>query len=393
MSKRIRTVYPSDMVAHVWAQQTQAEARAQSGGNIFFEGPTLYSYRTSYPIATFINVPTKAAARGATGYVQRIALLTADTYSVTTSRHQRMARDASRQYPQVELPLKAIAFASDMPNVGNWTNDFRDTFVRLCAEHFAQSRDENANKAARARTNTEWLLGQANAFAKSANDLADALEPAFGKRAVKPLRLAPIASDTLAARAKAQREASKIASAERKARELQHAREEAEALMRAVDAFCAWRRGEESRGNSSIPYVHRIAMPYMLAARGEVVRSSGGADVPTAHVKRALPLALDLLRIAEAQSDGAAVGAESMRGRELGHFTINGAQSRNGITYLRVGCHEFTYAEVVRLAKIIRPELALPASAPAPAPMVPDELATYLAEVGLCYQPLPRDII
>ena len=43
MSKRARTVYPPDMVAHLWANKSQDHARASGRGNIYFHGDTIYA--------------------------------------------------------------------------------------------------------------------------------------------------------------------------------------------------------------------------------------------------------------------------------------------------------------------------------------------------------------
>ena len=42
MTKRIRTVWPVDMVAHLWAHKSQDFAR-NPGHNFYFHGDTIYS--------------------------------------------------------------------------------------------------------------------------------------------------------------------------------------------------------------------------------------------------------------------------------------------------------------------------------------------------------------
>ena len=85
----MRTVFTTDMVAHVWAQQTQAAGRAQKG-SVFFEGPTLYSYGTHF----------------VTGHIlpSGVALLNADSYSVTTSSHQSDAWRAVSHRESFKVP-------------------------------------------------------------------------------------------------------------------------------------------------------------------------------------------------------------------------------------------------------------------------------------------------
>lgn len=48
-------VFDNDMVAHVWAQQRQPEGRSHNG-NFYFNGRTLYSYGSHYPVGIFAGV-------------------------------------------------------------------------------------------------------------------------------------------------------------------------------------------------------------------------------------------------------------------------------------------------------------------------------------------------
>lgn len=50
-----RQIFDNDMTAHVWAQQRQPSGRSHNG-NFYFEGPTLYSYGTHYPVGIFAGV-------------------------------------------------------------------------------------------------------------------------------------------------------------------------------------------------------------------------------------------------------------------------------------------------------------------------------------------------
>lgn len=47
----MKRVFPTDEIAHIWAHQRQDEAR-NSGGNFYFNGPTIYSYGGHFPIAS-----------------------------------------------------------------------------------------------------------------------------------------------------------------------------------------------------------------------------------------------------------------------------------------------------------------------------------------------------
>jgi hypothetical protein len=96
----MREVFSGDMVSHVWAAQTQQRGR-RSDGRVFFDGRKLYSYGSHFVSGYMAPGP--------------VALLNADRYSVSTSRHVSDARRASRQFPQYMLPsLTDLAGALDV---------------------------------------------------------------------------------------------------------------------------------------------------------------------------------------------------------------------------------------------------------------------------------------
>lgn len=70
-------------IAHLWANQLQEDAR-NSGGNFFFNGHTIYSYGHHFPIAKHIE-----NAQG-----EKAILFTERSYSVTTSKHITVVRQA-----------------------------------------------------------------------------------------------------------------------------------------------------------------------------------------------------------------------------------------------------------------------------------------------------------
>lgn len=92
-------VFDNAMTAHVWAQQRQTEGRSNNG-NFYFHGRTLYSYGGHFPVGIF-------AAPGGPVF------LNADSYSVSTSKHQSYARRAvSHVEPRFYMPaLGTIADA------------------------------------------------------------------------------------------------------------------------------------------------------------------------------------------------------------------------------------------------------------------------------------------
>lgn len=82
----MKTVFSNAEIPHIFAAQSQEFGR-NAGNSYWFEGSTLYSYRE--PIARFCG---------------EIVIFSADSFSVTTSRHQSKARYALRHVESVAVP-------------------------------------------------------------------------------------------------------------------------------------------------------------------------------------------------------------------------------------------------------------------------------------------------
>lgn len=111
---RIKHVFPTQEVPHLWAHRTQEDARNPQG-NLYVKGATIYSYRDSYPIASHVtNGKEGKAARSA-------VLIRTDSYSVTTSGHisavrQSIPSGVTRFYvPSVQLEWSWAAPGPDHP--------------------------------------------------------------------------------------------------------------------------------------------------------------------------------------------------------------------------------------------------------------------------------------
>lgn len=86
--KRLKRVYStSDQVLHLWANQTQSDARCS---NVFFNGKSVWSYGSHYELGRLHDIKGK-----------RIAVINSTKYSVTTSKHQSQARSAVSHLPTI----------------------------------------------------------------------------------------------------------------------------------------------------------------------------------------------------------------------------------------------------------------------------------------------------
>ena len=83
-----KTVFDNHGVAHAWASRSQDEGRS-ANGNFYFVGDTIYSYGSHFPVAMFYG---------------ELVLINDDSYSVSTSRHQSLARGAVSHMERLYLP-------------------------------------------------------------------------------------------------------------------------------------------------------------------------------------------------------------------------------------------------------------------------------------------------
>ena len=138
---RTRHVYPVDMVAHLWAHKAQESAR--NGGNFYFDGDTIYSYGSHFPIARHVET-----RRG------RAVLFTTRDYSVTTSGHKWTVLGACKH-----LTVFHVQHPTDTDRKAQFA-EYRERYLAL------------ARKYSRARSNKPWILGSLRDLVDEANRFA-----------------------------------------------------------------------------------------------------------------------------------------------------------------------------------------------------------------------------
>jgi hypothetical protein len=85
----MKTVFSSNYdCIHAFAQRSQDKGRSSSG-NVFFERNTLYSYGHHFELAKFVG--------------ENLVLINDTSYSVYTSKHQSITRQALRQYQHIYI--------------------------------------------------------------------------------------------------------------------------------------------------------------------------------------------------------------------------------------------------------------------------------------------------
>lgn len=282
----MRQVYKTDEIPHLWAHKTQPAAR-NAQRNLYFDGDTIYSYGSHFPIARHIDGAILMTTRG---------------YSSTTAQHICAVRRA--------IPGDTRVLFTNDPSAPAFKA--REYWDKECgrltlATRNAKSKPSKA-KAMRELVKAECQREMVYAYLKAPYQviMADRWEEFDAIRgehddAVEDRR------QTAATRREERRYAD---------------------LPPLADRINAWRNGGP---------VYRDFPETMLRVEGSEVVTSQGARFPLDHARRALPVVLRLLDKSWHRN------GETIR---LGHYQIDSIQ--DGVVL--AGCHRVTADEVRRLA-------------------------------------------
>lgn len=325
---------------HVWAQQSSATHTGQSAdGRIRFEGETIYSYGSHFPMARFVMRKGK-----------RAVLFTTRSYSVTTGKHKSEARSALYG---LNLPVFYVDDVARDP--GELTIKELGRGVVAQAEAFARS--------------TPWDISQALGIIKGAAVAANDLARFFGLRGrVKAPRIpakvievvrARVARKQLRAAEKAERRRIENEAHDRQVRaeyvagdhhhlrgqewgfastltEAEHAAHDAAYAIIQADKVAAWREGKPvswgyNEGESET----------MLRVKGDQVETSRGAEFPVTHAVRAWPIVKACKKTGrEWRTNGHAI--------HLGSYHLDVIEADGTV---KAGCHVVKWDEIERVAK------------------------------------------
>jgi hypothetical protein len=275
---------------HVWANNDSPEVYKRAN-SVSCQNGVLFSYNTA--IADIYN---------------ETVILNRHSFSNSTSKHQSLARSASRHHNQllIDIPLwnnRGLVYGQ---------NDFNSLIV----SHNEKIAADYLVKASRARKNADWFTGMAYAHLNSLVKYAALLGLEYQAGDLSELQAAAIEADKKRKAAEKIRKAEKIA-------------EQAEALEK-------WRNGEN---------VYRHFEITALRINEDQIETSRGANIPLDHAIKAWPL---LKRIHDSGKEYVA-GDHSIK---LGHYTVSRITRENMI----VGCHTIPFAEIVNIAKQLKLE-------------------------------------
>jgi len=118
-TKRVKTIFTDvNEIAHLWANKRQDNAR-NSSQTFYFNGNTIYSYGSHFPIARH--------------YEDKV-LFTLRTYSVSTAKHINIVRSATSHLDKIYcyyLPTSKSDTCTHERNVKQWIDNVKTEIVRL----------------------------------------------------------------------------------------------------------------------------------------------------------------------------------------------------------------------------------------------------------------------
>lgn len=287
----MKTVFSNSEIPHLWAHQTQSEAR-NSGNTLFFEGSTIYSYGYHFPIARIIG---------------DVVLMTTQNYSVTTSAHVTEVRRACSHLKVFNVANVANVRAHyssyrKIDRIKNF-NDYKD---RVKALDF---------KIVRARSNKEWLTLERERLVIEANEYRS---------------FAKIKSKTRAIDLKI--DVGKIKALQKK-EALKKKKEQVAKLKKSMGEILEWKRGVSN-------WCPRIDKVFLRVCGGKV-ETSQGVNFPTSHAALCWRI---VKRCVDTKENWKANGHTI----KLGHYNV---ESISKIGTLVAGCHRVEFDEIEYIAK------------------------------------------
>lgn len=289
MTKRIKHVAKTPMVAHLWAHKSQDWARNQCG-NFYFQGDTIYSYGSHFPLARHVIRNGENAV-----------LLTTRKRSVTTSGHVGEVTDACRHLTVFHV---SGIFDNNQKNLSNYKERYK----------------EIVRKYSRARQRKPEHLAALHNLVEEANGYAEF----FGLRT----RLT-LPDDLTAMIAECQA----IDKRERKWKQ----REERRRLHEAQERLQDWVDGKHND-----LWTRDSTLPTRLRIKGDELQTSRGASVPLKHAIKAFRV----IKRFRDKGEGYKYNRGPIR---IGHFMVDSIDTNGNV---KAGCHNIEWSEIERVAKL-----------------------------------------
>lgn len=304
---------------HIWANQSQPSGRS---GNVFFEGPVLYSYGYHYPIGVLVEHKRET-----------VALINDSSSSRTTNSHVQAAKVAANHYKQLRVVFDTYGINSPShPSfMESWLSEGMFNATR---RHFKEEIEKSYKKMLKSRTdfNKNYYLELTNKYLNNFNDLLST----FRKYAPKGMRKLQLPGP-----AKSKEEIKKAAAADRirRKKELEKKRAEFE------ESLAQWKGLVPTKTGSSVFLpTHYSDFPIHLRVHKRlhqmpIIQTSHGAEV---HYDQAVELYQLVMRFRRNPQLKTRIN-----GAMVGRFTVTSMNDKG----IKIGCHFITWEIIDEFAK------------------------------------------
>jgi hypothetical protein len=257
----MKTVYNNDMVCHIWANQSQDNAR-NSNNTIFFEGRQLFSYRRSFKIGEIITAPNG----------EEWFFINDNKYSNTTAKHIISAFRATNSVNKIRVNMQHPIFGMSY---------FGSHNVHKCEQYLKDYMESLLKEQTRARSYT-WIISTINIVHLTYKRFCEAFGLEF------------TSLEQMAYYNEARAKADLIGEKQRVKKEKEKEKEQ--------QNLAKWLRHEYNKTIYNVP-VH-----LRLSRDDQSIETTRGASVPIPHA----------LRLWDMIQKG-----EHILGQRIGHFTAN----------------------------------------------------------------------
>jgi hypothetical protein len=282
----MKHVFTTPEVPHIWAAQAQENGR-NSRDNLYFNGLTIYSYGSHFPIATIWDKDTN------------VVFFTSKDYSNTTSSHKSMVRGAIRHKKIFTVPsvLLNSKYKCDTDQVHS-----------INIAYYLNIIETLTNKQKRARKYS--YLPEINSTLEQFQEYVALFKLTSKLKKAERELLAYTSADTLTGGC----DFTDLRIKQRKAQTDKQTRDAKKRLFEWLGCKVTYKKDK-----------------VYLRAYGEDIQTTMGANVPVREAK----ILFDRIRT-----------GKDVKGFKIGYYTVI---SLNGT--LKIGCHNIERDEIDRLAK------------------------------------------
>ena len=300
----MKTVFPLKEIPHLWAHQTQKSARSSGNGTLYFEGDTIYSYGSHFPIARHIT--NKAG--------DKAILFTTRTYSSTTAKHLSYVRRAIPGTVRVfHVPevMDAQLASHHQQNILDYKKRIEQLILGYQrGRRFARHNYEQAEVI------REEAIAYCAFYKQRAKDLPT----------IPPMDMVRIAAIEEKVEAKEQ--------VQREEQERRRIEREADEVRTWPEKMEAWRRGEY------VYFGYSRSLPTLLRIKDNEIETSLGVRFPLHHAA----LALKVIRKVRETGESWKTNGHTIH---LGHYTLDRIEADGTV---HAGCHVVSFEEIERIA-------------------------------------------